>query len=770
MRTHSLRRATFILSVLVLLLTGCSGTKSDGTDSLVLVLLQRGKKTLPLPGIVFKSDDQYAYVGLTTLEYIPEEEEGKRSPRADYSYTIVWKSGSKEHRVKAERVGRMHSTWIFRAPMSELPKPIPLGDAKLEEGKPVELVGCKITKSSGTISFSHSTMESSILVIKGAVTRHRPQIVNPQNTVWKTDSYIPALVRSADKKPLGILSNVKRSWLTSRSDMGATSLNEVKFWGQPEFNEGYMIPISGDGKEIQWQLIVQLEDPYDAVTSATARLQPDRSTGLGRAGTIPSSAQTLGNDAVAVTLTRKTPDSAIQSILKELRVDVDRRTWVGVCSMPKPEWSGSSVPQPVAFLVQVEYQNKSGQTRGVSLVNVWYTPDARDEIPGLDNQPDDVVRLVKHQDGTYHVTSTITRLEDANTPPAWQGELPQPEFSEQSLVARKFEVRNVAGVELSVTPGQSVQQDSMADAAYSPDGKWLYLLTDHRQLRKINADTFQQVASLDTLGSEQARYNEFSGSNHCAGVVISQAGILLPMLGANVVWVVDPETFAVTRAVNVPDLQLVAASPSSTIGFAVGARYENGSAATQRDTIMIDWSSGAFLHGFRGTSTRNLESKRPSLFDNVTCIEISSDGTYVFVSGATVQRFRLNGTELIYEESTPEIMTSSGGKTFVISPDASRISTILVNMSGAYLDGKNFKRRIDDALVGVQGVAVDPKTNHWYQVGTEFFAEVTEERDTLTNFPLEGYPGEIYESIVVSPLGKRFVLIGSSKIYCYDLN
>lgn len=190
-------------------------------------------------------------------------------------------------------------------------------------------------------------------------------------------------------------------------------------------------------------------------------------------------------------------------------------------------------------------------------------------------------------------------------------------------------------VELDVDAAQIVDQ-----ILWSSDRTHLFVLSQQGLLRKIEASTFRQVATID-----------FGLS--CSSFGISQEGLVVGFKGSDLICVVDDKDLTVKRPIAVRDLESVATGVGSSLAYVVCT--QNG----QEALAIVDLTNGNILTSQSAAviqqRSRNVKSQGPStLLSRFQVVALTPDGQYVFCSSVGYL-YRISALNLQIEERSPRI-------------------------------------------------------------------------------------------------------------------
>jgi hypothetical protein len=181
---------------------------------------------------------------------------------------------------------------------------------------------------------------------------------------------------------------------------------------------------------------------------------------------------------------------------------------------------------------------------------------------------------------------------------------------------------------------------------YAPDGKTLWLVDGRNILHKVNADTLLEEVTLD-MGAD------------CNEMAYSQAGLVLVLNNAQVLWVVEPDTLRVIREMPFSGIRLAAGCPATPLGFVAGSG-STGSRSATFELAAVDFARGLVLQrtnvhtgiwqasGRSGTAgTQNME--------NILSMKMSPSGDFLYLSCESIKRLQIGDDKLRYVESTQHL-------------------------------------------------------------------------------------------------------------------
>jgi hypothetical protein len=172
-------------------------------------------------------------------------------------------------------------------------------------------------------------------------------------------------------------------------------------------------------------------------------------------------------------------------------------------------------------------------------------------------------------------------------------------------------------------------------------------------------------AATGTLGQvalaklEEVRRLEID--RKCSWLSVSAEGLVVTVADRQEVWVVDPETFRVKERLQAPSAARAVSSPALSVAFVPMPPEWSGAPWWQ----VLDLKAGERVFGRSPGYPPNRE--RPQLLTPT----VTPDGKYLLTRGdhdGRLHRFRVDGPKLVYEESSPAIV-SGRDSDLCLSPD-----------------------------------------------------------------------------------------------------
>ena len=241
--------------------------------------------------------------------------------------------------------------------------------------------------------------------------------------------------------------------------------------------------------------------------------------------------------------------------------------------------------------------------------------------------------------------------DDQGSGPLKAGAGPKPAQDKTALAGKEKAIKDIKVTPVDL-PGESV----LGCMQWSPDGKHVYVLSEDGVLRKIAYPSLQQELVLETGGK-------------AGWMQLCQYGILVGIESLGQIWLIEGDTLEVKRQFAAPGVGPFGFT-SSLKSTAVYVSDDNA-----QKLIMINIETGIPIKEF---SARALEDefgdtikKHP---DSVALTDLafptmSPDGQYLFCEGfECLHRFKVSGTDLIYEEMGPRI--GSNVQSIFVDPES----------------------------------------------------------------------------------------------------
>ncbi len=450
----------------------------------------------------------------------------------------------------------------------------------------------------------------------------------------------------------------------------------------PECVDAVLAAVKGDVKHVTYDLAATVNDPFNVIESLRFEVLFADAISLQHAqgwvpGTWPVSCR-----AVEVPVARGKPSKKVAAQLADQQHVLAEPTWTGRFEDENPgaDFSVTYRLQPVVKVGGSEQRLAACTAQYVVGPRQFGPPQdfKRPDIPGFDGVPLDMPRPEKLAGGEYRITGAATRVEEQ--PPPVTLTFPQPQKQSKPLAVAK---RTEQGWQITELPVVTEVSDKVTSRQslhmiFSPDGKWLFVVDAENVLHKIGTEDLVEQATLKVGGA-------------CGDLCVSQAGLLAAARDAGQLWIIDPDSLAVRRAIALPGAMRVACSPRGNLALAVYRvpllPPESQLVRLRTELGLIDLESGRILHRIRQfygdrpltlaghplfgslqewsyvrNQAYNLDPPTPS-------IAATGDGKHFFVGTGQIWRFRVDGNDLIYEEGAFENRSPLGVVTCVLSAD-----------------------------------------------------------------------------------------------------
>jgi len=180
--------------------------------------------------------------------------------------------------------------------------------------------------------------------------------------------------------------------------------------------------------------------------------------------------------------------------------------------------------------------------------------------------------------------------------------------------------------------------------------------------------------------------------------------------------------------------------------------------------VMLDLAKGQVLHRVRhayGPDRNVLLTVEgvPVLVDLFTSLQMTNDGKYLFTGGNRIQRFRVAGEDLVFEESSAELETRTGAY-LALSSDGKWVGIPAGRGSGssgvAVFDALHLAKprfRVATRLPA-SALAFDPKTGNIYAPDGDGINVFSPRGEEVEQVRFGGIPPR---RILVDPRGESFL-------------
>jgi hypothetical protein len=233
--------------------------------------------------------------------------------------------------------------------------------------------------------------------------------------------------------------------------------------------------------------------------------------------------------------------------------------------------------------------------------------------------------------------------------------------------------------------------------------------------------------------------------------------------------VVDPDSLKTVLAIPVAAARLVAGNRANSLAFAMTSAGGPTRLTAKMDMCMIDAGSGMVLHRMGTERFTAASGERPSM--RPRGMRMSPDGKYLYLGTTKIERFRVDGSDLVYEEATRNLGAVGSSTHIVLSDDGKWIAMPCESGNGqgytiAIFPATNLGREqtLLDNGAHPRAVGFDPKTENIYSpnlLGMNVFGPRGQK---LCDIALTD---KGVRRIVVDPRGGRFLAWCETTITCY---
>jgi hypothetical protein len=272
--------------------------KSPAASSLVMAVANQLGAPQWSPGFVFYRDGEKAFVLVNQLEprinantrvtrestgevtfhgtdtkvVVPADSKTKSAaPRIPpETITLIWESRQGTKKVKGERVLTLTTfgKTILSAPAKELPAPLQPSQAKVEPAMPVTVVGYQID---GLVDPPTFTRIEKIANIKSVTQDQSGNVTSLQIDSPEIARLQNALVLTTEGDAIGCCTALARRGgsgnpLDSITAMPVQALARIR---EPRAIHYAVAPRSGDARQIEWEFVAYLADPFGKLREPT---------------------------------------------------------------------------------------------------------------------------------------------------------------------------------------------------------------------------------------------------------------------------------------------------------------------------------------------------------------------------------------------------------------------------------------------------------------------------------------------------------------------
>jgi hypothetical protein len=618
-------------------------------ESVVLVATEfDGQTVFAATGFVFSRNGSRAYIAVDSDPNVKLN----AGVQAKLVYRAVVRQGAGARSVDLQKLAVLEAgqRTIYGGPADELPQPLPAkATAVARERSPLLLIGVESRR--GQVG-----NEYSLVAVQGEVeglyrnpntlvtsygfrpvrplTIRRGLLVTPEGALVGTAVIDPEQPRTTS----GYLRYLSRPW------------SELANIGAPEVGDARANIVAFDGKA-RVDVVLRPIDPLSRMTRPRLLVRTSFAPGKQRDGMSGEYNVLLAvpSDSAPITIKDgrwidKPADGQEIDLAELAAVDPTFDMWVNKEKLPVGKVWGGSVEFPVPGDLPFSWLFVDVGVDGA------LTPLARsgcvmlkDNLelfgnylgPSMWGRPAttqaNTPTMPTHPDGGMILTSNVARKDIPLKPVDFVPE-GTPEKIAESLI---WEVRDGKGfsssqLSLKVTREDDFQGASVArrPMALTADGKTLLVVDTANVLHKVDVDTWTDVMRLPLGGK-------------CEELIVSGAGAILPLKEKNAALVVDVETLAVKHVLPIHDQQAVAAGNKSPLVFVIELRRWVVFDAATGKAVQVLPRPMLQMAAYSGASIRPLS------------VSMTPDGRYLSVVGDRVARFRMEGLQVVLEESSP---------------------------------------------------------------------------------------------------------------------
>jgi len=284
-------------------------------------------------------------------------------------------------------------------------------------------------------------------------------------------------------------------------------------------------------------------------------------------------------------------------------------------------------------------------------------------------------------------------------------------------------------------------------ALWSRDGKFVYLLDKEGTLRKVSVP--------DLVEERQIKLGGTAGA-----LALAKGGLVVAMTAIQEVWVLDEQTLNFKKRATTPKLKKVVAAPDTVIAYA-----DFG----PDGLTLINTETGQVVGQITArelTEQRGAASQTSARF---FFYELTPDGKYMFCEGGEcLNRLRVQGTKLIFEEAGPRI--GANVQSIVISADGRYVAMPSGGGNGRSGEGTPYTTFVYSIADLQKAVIILGSGAYPHTIGFDFPAKqlYAQNHDTtLMVFTPRGLKGKEYkipragdaQRFLVHPEGKKVLIL-----------
>jgi hypothetical protein len=717
-----------------------------------------GQEVNYAPGFIFNADKENAYILSPAIRFYSNDKWIETD-----EVTVIHETKDGTRRVKARRLFSYFNQdqTLYAAAAGDLPAAPAVAPAPESFPTPARVMGYRIDKAAKPPKYERVVLPATMVGVVADANRS-PVMFNGRAEdlrnvrsallVDKADRVL-GYIRDGVETPQPPGANEPQRWTFHAWEFSRT----IAQLRPALVHSSQAVPVAGTRQATEYELVIYVNDPLR--TLRNPMLHAYRGSKLSMVGQAPP-AEVRREKPIDVPLQKGAPSqAALPYLVSHEAISADATVYVGRLTRQH-----DGVPMEHAFNVELVDRDASGNeiSFGWTTARFQYGDNPGKDrplpaVPGVDGLPIDMPRPVRLPQGGWQLTSAETRVPDQPRK-APDAAFPEPQVSGKRLAGEVKTVGEGYGlVELALNAGAS----DGASATFSADGTWLYFINKANELHKISTKSLKLDRVLK-LGAE------------CNYISMSKAGLIVPLHLAKVVWVLDPQTLEVRREIPAPNVRWVAGAPGSNVGFFAGRHLDQRYKGTSPELTMVDLSTGTPLHAIRGrydapSRVYPLEvDGRLLLNRDVVCLEMSRDGKYLFVAENNVKRFRVDGTDLVFEQQSPDFHGNL--QRFSLSADGKLLATPTPGSFCDVYQALDLDKPQLTLSISASAIAFDQPSQRIFGVQSHM--------DTIVAFGPRG--GSIAEfscedrhisHLLMHPEGGRFVIFGERKVcYCDTLH
>lgn len=595
-------------------------------------------------------------------------------------FHIYWSDGTIRD-VPAQLVAtHQDELWVFEAPAEMLPRPLPnLKVGTVAVNDPVWIVRYPSLHRRGAPESAEvvsATVTEINEVAQGRLQKlkvsHLPFPTLGMATLFNAQgeivgqTFVPDTRRETAREGFTVVN------LSGLAELFLEAL-------EPALGSVDVARVGEEGPEIRYQFAARIDDPFEMIDPQSkpsllirtqrpnaAASQLDRNNRQLKLSPL--------QPATEVELSPSNPEPSIMKLLVSHGLNIrDSLELANLIPDPKDLQAG----EDPRFTVQLTYKDRAGQIRYgyPSLIACAGIPSYRKPLLPPASQADitslSLPTLTPETAGGMRLTSEATRLKLVPNEGV-AAELPKPsKYFNNAATARMVTEEELGELEGKVLDMQVSMYDPQPQLGnqcnFSDDEEFVYVAGYDYTLRKLSTKDLSCQAQLPLPCK-------------CNQIALSKSGLILVLEGMRSIWVIDPATLNLLRAIPVDRPQAVAACTGSVVGV---CRTDVFPGEVDRGfdpaLILIDFESGVILHLVR--MSINVAGKYQYLtlpgdiHMSPFChyLQLSRDGGLMIASGKEgLMQFRLVHHDLVFEKAARTSLPFVAD-TLRCTPDASEI-------------------------------------------------------------------------------------------------